>query len=52
MCIYTCPSNVFFHDVPSLLQKTKQKKTQQKNQKNPLNTQLMNPQKQNTMLLK
>lgn len=32
--------------------KNKIKKSQQKNQKNPPNTQLMNPQKQNTMLLK
>jgi len=55
MCIYTCPSNAFFHDIPSLLQKTKQEKslTKKKNQKNPSKTQqLMNPQKQNTMLLK
>lgn len=45
----------FFYDVPSLFKKKKKnqnKKTQQKNWKNPPNTQLMNPQKQNTMLLK
>lgn len=43
---------MFFHDIPSLLQKNKTKEKNQKTQKNPPNTQMMNPQKQNTMLLK